>query len=197
MGVINMEQKRPYGTPDAALTTDEWTAVSWVLNHGFIQNCKWLWAEREAQLGSKDYYGTPNTVEQILGIAEGMKKSEAIFNSFSHEGLRGLYILAERIAPADMEDARKLLIEWYLMGTDSVNPMRVIIDGKANWSGIVPDQHGANQLEGELKRYWAHHNRYADPRNVDVTRIVIEHFCRQYGISDSAPRFAARLDLIK
>ena len=91
--------------------------------------------------------------------------------------------------------AKRLMIEGYLLGTDFVSQLWVRVNGEMKQTGIIQDEHGANQLEGELRRYWANKNGILQPREVSLTRPIIDDYCATYGLNGISDKFAERLKL--
>lgn len=166
-----------------------WTALSWALHNGWVQDYKWYLSE----INKRDI-GTPFTVRMMLDFA-GLMAATNQFYTFSEEadrpegervGTRGLFMFSDRVEPQKAPEFYRLMVEGYLFGTDFVSPLR---------RGVVPDEHGANQLEGELRRHWANKNELIQPREVGLTRVVIDDYCATYGLNGASERFAERLKL--
>jgi len=141
---------------------------------------------------AKGDVGTPLTVRMMLSLSGIMGvtgqfytfSEEADRNEFQKVGTRGLLMFTNRVNPQDAPEFYKLMVEAYLLGTDFVS-QRI----------PIPDEHGANQLEGELKRYWAIKNGILQPREIGLTKAIIDDYCTTYGLNEVPDRFAERLKL--
>ena len=94
---------------------------------------------------------------------------------------------------------RALMIEGYLLGTDFVSPLWVrTAEGSESQTGIVPDEHGANQLEGELRRYWANKHRIDNPRSVQLTQEILIHYCTEHNLlGEPFNQFSRKLGFLR
>ncbi len=110
-------------------------------------------------------------------------------------------MFGERCGDADPKTFRDLMIEGYLLGTDFVSPLWVMKQG-GKWkpqdleqTGVVQDEHGANQLEGELKRFWAYKSGM-QPADVKVGAGILGTFCDESGLhADVYKAFGKKLNL--
>lgn len=169
---------------EKAIGYSGWTALSWVLHNGWVQDYKWLFG----QLEGRDV-GTPETAEAFLyPWSSGSQRIKILERG-------ALYLFQNRLEMKKMDAAKKLMIEGYLLGTDFVSPLWVKTNGKREQTGIIQDEHGANQLEGELRRYWANKNGIIQPREVELTRAVIDDYCAANELNNAADKFAKRLKL--
>ena len=174
---------------EEAIGSSGWSALSWALHNHWVKDYKWYFSELDK---NKKDIGTPSTVAMMLDLCCLMKITNQ-FYTFSEEtdrsefekvGTRGLFMFLERVNPEDALGFYKLMVEGYLLGTDFVSPTRAITD-----------EHGANQLEGELRRYWADKNGIISPREVSLTRAVIDDYCTTWGLDGASDRFAEKLNL--
>ena len=143
-----------------------WTGLSRVICEGWLQNQKWLMSET---IGYD--IGTPLTV--------GLMVERNPTNS------RGVtYVVRNRVKHNEIADFIRLTAMGYLLRT--------------NFDVQLPplqDEHGQDQLEGELRRYWARKHDTASPSDVTVTSLVIDDYCITYGLNGASQRFAERLNL--
>ena len=105
-------------------------------------------------------------------------------SGFEKVGSRGLFLFVDRIEQQQVLEFYRLLIEGYLLGTDFVSPTKTI-----------PDEHGANQLEGELKRYQAQKENIQNPSEIQVTKEILNDYCTIYDLTDRIKIFAEQLGL--
>ena len=170
---------------------DAWAKLSRVLQMGWVQDYKHLF--------SKKYrydIGTPETVKIMLN------PELDIYGVLSKSISYALGIKREDIS-AEVDNYREyfenLIIEGYLLGTDFISPigMREKIEPfKRTW--IITDEdgeNGENQLEGELRRYWARKNNRDYPRQIHVTLGIIKDYCETNGLNHLIDKFADRLGL--
>ena|SRR3989338_2765552 len=166
-----------------------WSALSWALHNGWVQDYKWLFSEREGR-----DIGVPETVERMTGW-----DGRGVFYNDDPLLSRGTYfVFMDRCYKdgKDIKDFRNLMIEGYLLGTDFVSSLWVKVDGqKEEQTGIIPDQHGRNQLEGEMRRYWAHKQGIQNPSEIQVTKEIIEDYCISNGLQEASTRLVQQLGL--
>lgn len=165
-----------------------WSALSLALHNGWVQDYKWLFSEREGR-----DIGVPETIERITGW-----DGRGVF--FNNDPLlsRGTYhIFMDRCYKEgrDIKDFRNLMIEGYLLGTDFVSSLWVKANGEEKQTGIIPDQHGANQLEGEMRRYWAHKQRIQNPSEIHITKEIVDDYCTNNGLQNAFLRLVQGLEL--
>ncbi len=197
---------------EEAIEYKGWTALSWALHNHWIKDYKWYFSE----MTEKDI-GVPFTVAMMLNLCNLMKETNQ-FYTFSEEpnreefqkvGTRGLLMFLDRVDPNNAQQFYELLVEGYLLGTDFVSPVKAI-----------PDEHGANQLEGELRRYWVNKSRKTDQmdillsklriqdkingltdknilqsKDINLTRQIINDYCETYSLNGAYDIFAERLNL--
>ncbi len=170
---------------------DEWKALSWMLQHEWIQNTKFKISAKEGEDA-----GTPFTVDQLLNPTSGYGDLLPDKDELSD--------LLARVPPEKRLDFRRLLIEGYLLGTDYASPLwvqRYDWQGKPVGSleqtGIVQDRNGANQLTGELKRYWIRERGIFDPRrwNIPLSTFIVYSYCDKYDLPDSKVKFIEKLGI--
>ena len=139
-----------------------WTALSWAIMHDWVNDYKHLLSEREGR-----DVGVARTVDVMLypkSDTHGVLSSGA------------LCMFPQRVRDSDYNNLRKLMIEGYLSGTDfSDNGIRL----------RIPDHDGANQLEGELRRYFAQRDR-RNPRDVELTEAAVTNYCIENDLPVSA-----------
>ncbi|MBI3035460.1 hypothetical protein HYY71_03985 [Candidatus Woesearchaeota archaeon] len=185
----------PY-VPDRIGGYDAWTALSWILQHQWVQDTKWLISQRNRRrnVGSIRDIGTPFTVEQLLN---------PLTSEFKDVLPSELSEFLERVPKDSLEEFRKLMIEGYLLGTDYVSPLWVMKPGgrvkpaDLVQTGIVEDTLGGNQLEGELRRYWINERFIYDP-SYWIFPIRADHvagYCDKHSLQESEAKFAERLRL--
>ncbi len=179
-----------------------WTALSWALHNGWVQNYKWLMSER---LGRD--IGVPETVERMLAPVNGLLKisDEARKEYLLSTGdimAFNVNMFADKCQNVDGRNFRNLMIEGYLLGTDFVSILGSHEDYKYRdcrkgfmLNGIVPDRDGKDQLEGELRRYVS--GRYGiKPVDVELHRRQVFVYCGDNGLREEAyHNFAKKLNL--
>ena len=148
-----------------------WTALSWALRNGWVQNYKWLMSER---LGRD--VGVPETVDRMLAPVDNLltnhtKSRRDYFLSTSDIMAFNVNMFADKCRGIhDWEfgyNFRNLMIEGYLLGTNFVDKGYPI---------VVPDKDGKDQLEGELRRHWSVFWRIK-PSQVDLHRREVFNYC--------------------
>lgn len=144
-----------------------WTGLSAMIWHDYVSNQKWLMSQAEGH-----DIGTPETVRRM--VEENPTHSRGID-----------YLVRMRVNRNEAKDFERLLTIGYLLGTDFVTE---------NLSP-VQDEHGSNQLVGELMRYWAAKNGIQNPKDVRVDRLVIDDYCTVHQLNEASQRFAERLGL--
>ncbi len=157
---------------------DGWELLSGALHQGWIQDAK-LYLSRDKGIDA----GVPETIKSMMSELYQFKQ-----------------FFATKGTGANKEALEKLLITGYLLGTDFVSPFRVKQpDGQRKPTGIVPDEHGANQLEGELRRFWAVER--GTPKqseaigSIKITPLNLKQYCERYGLLEAYDRFAEKLGL--
>ena len=86
----------------------------------------------------------------------------------------------------------------YLLGNDYVSPMTITYpDGTRVQNGIVWDVHGANQLEGELRRHWVREKKLppAVTASIPLDRKVLDLYTRTYGLAYIEDKLARKIGL--
>ena len=131
-----------------------WTALSWALHNGWVQNYKWLMSEK-----FRRDIGVPETVERMLAPVDGLLKIADVYQresllSTSHIMSFNVNMFADKCAGVDGNNFRNLMIEGYFLGTDFVSTLS---DHRRGFraDGTIYDKDGKDQLEGELRRYWS------------------------------------------
>ena len=159
------------------------------LQHQWVQEYKWLLGER---LGRD--IGVPHTVGTMLRLSLGMqdKKYFPTLGPDDATGFRGLSMF-DRARPELTGELYQLMVNGYLLGTDYVSPLWVMKPNGTEkpehlvQTGIVPDEHGANQLEGEIRRHWARRKGIEQPESISsiaITPLILEHYCRMYALDN-------------
>ncbi len=92
----------------------------------------------------------------------------------------GLYLNQKE---GNRDDICKLFAIGYLLRTDFVS----------SWEDI-PDEHGSNQLEGELKRFEAERIS-ASPHQIRITREIASDYCRKYNLEEALQNFLVKLKI--
>jgi len=147
--------------------------------------------------------GTPKTVEWMLKTAGLMDITDLYFTTSVDDevGTRGLFLLTKKVTPQTVIDFYRLMVEGYLTGTDFVSTLWVMKHGgkfkplDLVQTGIVPDEHGENQLEGELRRYWARERGILQPDNISSLRLtpkILGYYCGTYRLDERAYRNLAK-----
>lgn len=172
---------------------DAWTALSWMLQHQWVQDTKWLIGRKENRLViAGGDVGTPFTVDQMLAPETSKYRDLLPY---------GLEEFLRRVPEDRMQEFKRLMIEGYLLGTDYVSDLWVLKPGGRDkgtdlvQTGAVTDANGRNQLEGELRRYWIKERFIFDPRHwrFPVLMHIITHFCDKNDLPDSKQKFAEKL----
>ncbi len=169
---------------------EAWEPLSWALQNQWVQEYKWLMSKSSGR-----DIGVPDTVTAMMMLGRGMLEKDYFLTSGPSDetGFRGL-IKFESIKPIYTGGVVQLMILGYLLGTDFVSPMKVKRfrpDGSHEivQTGIVPDEHGANQLEGELRRQWARVEGIRQPEaisGIPITHRLLEDYCRTYVLDNNA-----------
>jgi len=143
-----------------------WTGLSRVICEGWIQNQKWLMSE------SMGYdIGTPETVR--LMVEKNPTNSRGVF-----------YVVQHRIKRHEIADFERLTAIGYLLRTNFNVQL-----------SALEDEHGRDQLEGEVRRYWARKNGILQPKEVVLTKAIVDDYCTTYGLNGASDRFTERLSL--
>jgi len=123
---------------------DGWQQLSMYLHYGYVQDAKHYLSEKRGY-----DVGIPEAVWHLCNPSRGLSE------------------------PSSDEHFRRLLTIGYLLGTDFVSSTWQKIDSQRGWeqTGIVPDEHGDNQLEGELRRYWARKTGL-QPGDVELNEVL-------------------------
>ncbi len=148
------------------ISYNAWTGLSRVICEGWIQNQKWLMSETSGY-----DVGTPETIRRM--VEENPTNSRGV-----------VYVVQYRVKQHEIADFVRLTSIGYLLRT--------------NFNMQLPDledEHGRDQLEGELRRYWAGKNSLAQPATLPVTRAVIDDYCTTKQLTGAAERFAKRLGI--
>jgi len=203
-----------------------WTGLSHILHHGWIQNYKWLFSERLGRdvgvpetvdrlfAPTKDFHtvsrfyllnldpipssenllNEKNLLRKIIDLEEKAFKYLNSTNDILSNGF--IHILWDRCNLNEFKEFRNLLIEGYLLGTDFVSPLWINVNGKTKQTGIIPDGDGANQLEGELRRYWAMKNGISQPVTIKINEEILDNYRKDFLIPyASSTKFAEKLGL--
>ena len=203
-----------------------WTGLSHILHHGWLQDYKWLFSERLGRdvgvpgtvdrlfapimnfhtvsrfyllnLGpipnSEDLLNENNLLRKIIDLEEKAFKylnstNDILSDSFIH-------ILYDRCNISEFKEFRNLLIEGYLLGTDFVSPLWINVNGQREQTGIISDEDGANQLEGELRRYRAMKNGISQPVTIKINEEILDNYRKDFLIPyASSTKFAEKLGL--
>ena len=190
MSDLLRDQRNPINLPsfvEKPIGFDAWTALSWALHQGWVKDYKWYFS----QMIGRDL-GTPFTVRLLLWLENGLILPgrnyyffEAIDQvSTDNLATRDLLLFSNRVDPAAIKEFYQLLVEGYLLGTDFISSVEP-----------VPDQDGANQLEGELRRYWAKRTGVSSQQAI-LTKEVVEAYCTFYELPGSAYRLSQKLNLL-
>ena len=177
-----------------------WNVLSWGLHHEWVQTAKYFLNYN----AHRDAAGVPEAVKSLASDIRHYYRSEIYKSEISHvyQSQRRFSSSSEITEDSQILDAiQRYMVIGYLLGTDFVSPMRARQpNGRVAQSGTVPDEHGLNQLEGELKRFWARERGVKDTVAIGTLRInplVLEQYCDRYGLADEYQRFAGKLGLIK
>lgn len=167
---------------------DAWAKLSWMLQHQWVQDTKYLISKRR----NRDV-GTPFTIDQILNPQTSEYKD--LLPSLNPDLLRS-------VPEGKREEFRRTLIEGYLLGTDYVSPLWIAKPGSRDkfppnleQTGRVPDSNGGTQLDGELRRYWADKRFIFDQRrwSMPIDSIIISSYCDENDLRNSKQKFAEKL----
>ena len=137
-----------------------WAWMSWTLHNGYVQDHKHFLSQ------TADYdVGVPVTVTSLIDKRlNGLK-----------EILEWNYI--------DLNRLQQLTTIGYLIGTDFMSKLWVRRpndpDNKWIQTGIISDEHGANQLEGELRR-WKNRQSEKPMDNFDLHEKDVELYCQTH-----------------
>src|SRR3989344_1031996 len=141
-----------------------WTGLSRIICEGWIQDQKWLISR------TKGYdIGTPETIR--LMIEENPTNSRGV-----------VYVIQERVKPHEIADFIRLTSIGYLLRT--------------NFNKELPDlkdDHGQDQLEGELKRYLARKQGKVHPAEVEITSEAVNDYCMTNGLNGAYEKFTKKL----
>jgi hypothetical protein len=178
-----------------------WTALSWALQNQWVQEYKWLFS-RSFAFGD---VGVPETVKRMTGEVYWIDPSNHFLGGtrtfpYGRDLARGAWHMFNERCPIATDDVfKKLMMEGYLLGTDFVSPLWVM-KPNGRWkptdlvqTGVVCDEHGQNQLEGELRRHWAYWEHIPDPRSVTISMAVIERYCSDNKLQGLEEKFAQSL----
>lgn len=163
---------------------DGWAVLSWALHHGWVQDYKLRFSQSEGH-----DVGVPETVRSMMEpeYMDAHKDSRAIKN-YLNDG-----------AGMNVDTFQLRIIEGYLLGTDFVSNMHVRYpDGSIIQNGIVPDEHGTNQLEGELRRFWAQEKKLPNEviRKITLDEAVLKFYIQEHAFYGRMPgSFGKKLNL--
>jgi hypothetical protein len=169
-------------------------ALRWILHFGTLCTEKYLLSE------SVGYdIGTPETVKTMMkvsGFDVELKHPELAEKNARNNF--GLPCPLNAVIKADKADILyTLLVEGYLLGTNFNTlsfrniPLWEHPDARA---GILADVDGRNQLEGEIRRYWARKTGRAT-HGPKISIDVIADYCRTNNLSNTADeRLIAQLE---
>jgi hypothetical protein len=93
------------------------------------------------------------------------------------------FVVQCKVKPHEIEDFIKLASAGYLLRTDfnkQYNPLS--------------DSNGKDQLEGELKRYWARKNSIQNPNEVIINPEIIKDYCNTFHLNEFGKRFSEKLN---
>ena len=179
MGVelIALEVKVPQRILDL-IGFSGWEALSWVLQNQWVQEYKLFWSNRDGY-----DIGVADTVSRILN-PKIMSENEVSIENHCR--------IASNVRARDVSNFKDLMIEGYLLGTDFVSPLWVKADdGALVQTGVIKDEHGNNQLMGELARYYMKkHQKY--PSQAKISERLIE-FCFDHGLYHLIGKFASHI----
>ncbi len=146
------------GLPDVmhVIGEEAWSGISWVICHGWIAGYKQQWSQNGD-------IGVPETVAKLSSWSP---LSEEVSDK-----------IHSRVRQDQLADVRWFLTIGYLLGT--------------NWSGNNQhydhvDEHGEDQLVGELKRYWAR-KRGEDPHQVTLVPALVAEYCLEHRLDEQTP----------
>jgi len=163
---------------------DGWAVLSWALHKGWLQDHKLRFSQSEGR-----DVGVPETVRRMMEpkYMDADRDSRAIKDYLS------------KGASFNVDTFHLRMIEGYLLGTDFVSDMQVRYPvGSVIPNGIVPDEHGINQLEGELRRYWAQEKKLPDAaiRNIPLDERVLDFYIDRHAFYGYMPHsFGKKLNL--
>lgn len=172
---------------------EAWTALSWILQHQWIQDIKWSVGIAHVFGASNQYLPNADYVVQHM-----VWSPRGRIQRFMPADLPGFL---SRVPTHKRGEFEKLLLAGYLLGEDYVSPLWVMKPGGKDKSvdlvqtGVVTDFNGANQLEGDLRREWARMYGIKDPNQVSLTRHVVDECCELYRIPEFSGKFATKLNL--
>lgn len=166
-----------------AIGLNAWSALSWALHCGWVQDYKYLFSEiKEHDIG------VPETVIHLLQLCNLMQRTGK-FYTFNEElgreeyekvGSRGLFMFIDRVEAYKIQRFYELLVEGYLCGTDFVSDIPP-----------VPDENGNNQLEGELRRFLMRMDNLpiSEIANIFAQPIwAVNRYCGYYGLPESCKK---------
>lgn len=139
-----------------------WEWMSWALHHGYVQDHKYFLSQKAGH-----DVGVPATATSLIyARVDNLSK-----------------VLEE--TRATLKNIEQLMTVGYLLGTDYVSPIwvRRPKDPQNKWiqTGIVPDEHGTNQLEGELRR-WKNHRGGTPRDNFALFSEDVDAYCENYNL---------------
>ena len=106
--------------------------------------------------------GTPETTRRMLDTSH-MHDNDDAREIQNYLAMAGKFGLVKSNLPL-------LMAVGYLLGADYVSPMTITYpDGTKVKDGILWDEHGKNQLEGELRRFWAREKKTSASSNSSNT----------------------------
>lgn len=144
-----------------------WTGLSRMIWDNYVPNQKWLMSQTEGH---------------DIGVAETVRRMVED-NPLNSRGID--YLVRMRVTKDESKEFKRLLIIGCLLGTDFVTENMPPVN----------DDHGPNQLVGELRRYWATTKGIARPETIQLTREVINDYCTTYQLNDASERFAKKLGI--
>lgn len=164
-----------------AIGFNAWTALSWALHHGWIRDYKHHFSKFEGH-----DIGVPETVDQMAQFCNTMTATEEFYTFNEEPSLgaaaliwsRNLFMFIERVNPNQSQRFSELLVEGYLCGTDFVSDIPP-----------VGDEHGKNQLDGELIRFLMRSENkpigaIADIIQVNTLDWVVTKYCEYYRLPE-------------
>src|SRR3989344_1417211 len=123
----------------------------------------------------------PEVTEKISYTAwTGLSRIISEENPTNSRGV--VYVIQERVKPHEVADFIRLTSIGYLLRT--------------NFNKELPDlkdDHGQDQLEGELKRYLARKQGKVHPAEVEITSEAVNDYCMTNGLNGAYEKFAKKL----
>lgn len=160
---------------------DAWAALSWALHDGWVQYYKESFSQKEGR-----DVGVFITTKRLFTPEYMQDDISQKVQSYLHRASGGRFTALQH-----------KMHEGYLLGTDFVSNMKVRYpDGSVIANGIVPDEHGRTQLEGELRRHFAREKKL--PPSVVATldlETALQLYMQTYGFYYLRDQFERKLGL--